>query len=204
MQALERERLIVQKAIRYFATHGFSASTRDLAREIGISQPLLYRYFPSKEALVERVFEEVYLSPWNPAWERQLSDRCVPLAERMHRFYGQYAGVILNSDWIRIFIFAGLAYEGINVRYLARLRAGVFDVVLAELHREFSLGAPTAQQHEDEIELIWGLHASIFYLGVRKWIYRLDVPEQLDRLIAQQVEEFMASAPQVLRHIRQS
>lgn len=204
MQALERERLIVQKAIRYFATHGFSASTRDLAREIGISQPLLYRYFPSKEALVERVFEEVYLSPWNPAWERQLSDRSVPLAERMRRFYGQYAGVILNSDWIRIFIFAGLAYEGINVRYLARLRAGVFDVVLAELHREFSLGAPTAQQHEDEIELIWGLHASIFYLGVRKWIYRLDVPEQLDRLIAQQVEEFMASAPQVLRHIRQS
>jgi len=204
LQALERERLIVQKAIRYFATHGFSASTRDLAREIGISQPLLYRYFPSKEALVERVFEEVYLSPWNPAWERQLSDRSVPLAERMRRFYGQYAGVILNSDWIRIFIFAGLAYEGINVRYLARLRAGVFDVVLAELHREFSLGAPTAQQHEDEIELIWGLHASIFYLGVRKWIYRLDVPEQLDRLIAQQVEEFMASAPQVLRHIRQS
>lgn len=204
MQALERERLIVQKAIRYFATHGFSASTRDLAREIGISQPLLYRYFPSKEALVERVFEEVYLSPWNPAWERQLSDRCVPLAERMHRFYGQYAGVILNSDWIRIFIFAGLAYEGINVRYLARLREGVFNVVLAELHREFALAAPTAQQHEDEIELIWGLHASIFYLGVRKWVYRLEVPEQLDRLIAQQVEEFMACAPQVLRHIRQT
>lgn len=204
MQALERERLIVQKAIRYFATHGFSASTRDLAREIGISQPLLYRYFPSKEALVERVFKEVYLSPWNPAWERQLSDRSMPLDERMHRFYGQYAGVILNSDWIRIFIFAGLAYEGINVRYLARLREGVFNVVLAELHREFALAAPTAQQHEDEIELIWGLHASIFYLGVRKWVYRLEVPEQLDRLIAQQVEEFMACAPQVLRHIRQT
>lgn len=194
----------MQQAIRYFATHGFAASTRELAREIGISQPLLYRYFPSKEALVERVFEEVYLSPWNAAWERQLSDRCVPLAARMHRFYRQYAGVILNSDWIRIFIFAGLAYEGINVRYLARLREGVFDVVLAELHHEFSLAAPTAQQREDEIELIWGLHAAIFYIGVRKWIYRLDVPEQLDRLIAQQVEDFLASAPQVLRHIRQT
>ncbi|HEX7646066.1 MAG TPA: helix-turn-helix domain-containing protein, partial [Noviherbaspirillum sp.] len=41
----EREEQIVQKAIRYFAAHGFSASTRELAREIGVTQPLLYRYF---------------------------------------------------------------------------------------------------------------------------------------------------------------
>src|ERR1700675_2500699 len=65
----EREEQIVQKAIQYFAAHGFSASTRELAREIGITQPLLYRYFPNKEALVERVFHEVYLSRWNPDWE---------------------------------------------------------------------------------------------------------------------------------------
>jgi AcrR family transcriptional regulator len=52
----DREELIVQKAIKYFATHGFGASTRDLAKEIGVSQPLLNRYFPNKEALADRVF----------------------------------------------------------------------------------------------------------------------------------------------------
>jgi AcrR family transcriptional regulator len=197
-----RERMIVQKAIRYFATHGFSAGTRELARELGISQPLLYRYFPSKAALAARVFEEVHLSRWNPEWERLLADRALPLAERVHRFYRQYAGVILHSDWVRLFILAGLAYQGINLRYLARLRERVFDIVLAELRHECGLPAPTRRELEDEIEFIWGLHAAIFYLGVRKWVYSLQVPAALDRLIGQQVEGFMASAPQVLRQIR--
>lgn len=193
----------MQQAIAYFAKHGFAASTRELARELGISQPLLYRYFPSKEALAERVFNQVYLSRWKPAWDQLLADSSLPLSERLQRFYREYAGVILSSDWIRIFIHAGLTHEGINVRYLTRLREQVFDVVLAELHREFAVVAPTPQQQEDEIEFIWGLHAAIFYIGVRKWVYRLDVPEELDRLIARQVEQFMISAPLVLRQLRQ-
>jgi AcrR family transcriptional regulator len=198
----EREELIVQKAIKYFATYGFSASTRDLAKEIGVSQPLLYRYFPNKEALADRVFHEVYLSRWNPEWEEILKDRGRPLEARLREFYKQYGRVILKSDWIRIFIFAGLTREGINNRYLARLRERIFDVVLAELRRQFKMPDPTPQQYEDEIEFIWGLHAAIFYVGVRKWIYGLHVPKDLDRLIDQKVEGFLDSAPAMLKRIR--
>lgn len=198
----DREQLIVQKAIKYFATYGFSASTRELAKEIGVSQPLLYRYFPNKEALADRVFHEVYLSRWNPDWEDILKDRAQPLPDRLLAFYKQYARVILKSDWIRIFIFAGLTREGINNRYLARLRERIFDVILVELRRQFKVAEPTPQQYEDEIEFIWGLHASIFYVGVRKWIYGLQVPKDLDRLIDQQVHAFLDSAPAVLRRIR--
>src|SRR5476649_2128517 len=75
-----REKLIVQKAIQHFATHGFSGSTRELARQLDVTQPLLYRYFPSKEALIDRVYEEVY--QWNPSWEELIKDRSVPLQER--------------------------------------------------------------------------------------------------------------------------
>lgn len=199
----ERERQIVVKAVEYFATHGFSASTRDLAKEIGVTQPLLYRYFPSKEALVDRVFHEVYLSRWEVKWEELLRDRGISLRERMMGFYQQYARVILKSDWIRIFIFAGLAREGINQRYLERLRERIFNVVLAELRHEFGLAEPTPQQYEDEIEFIWSLHASIFYVGVRKWIYALDVPADQERMIAQKVDAFLASAPQLLRMLRE-
>lgn len=198
----ERERQIVVKAVEYFAAHGFSASTRDLAREIGVTQPLLYRYFPSKEALVDRVFDEVYLSRWEVKWEELLRDRGLSLRDRMMGFYQQYATVILKSDWIRIFIFAGLAREGINQRYLERLRERIFNVVLAELRHEFGLAEPTPQQYEDEIEFIWSLHASIFYVGVRKWIYALDVPADQERMIAQKVDAFLASAPQLLRMLR--
>lgn len=121
----EREQQIVEKAIKYFATHGFSGGTRELAKEIGITQPLLYRYFPNKEALVDRVFQEVYLARWNPDWEEWLKDRSQPLKERMTRYYKDYAKFILRSEWIRIFIFAGLTREGINQRYLKIGRAHV-------------------------------------------------------------------------------
>jgi AcrR family transcriptional regulator len=198
----EREQQIVGKAVKYFATYGFSASTRDLAKEIGVTQPLLYRYFPNKEALVDRVFEEVYLSRWNPEWEVLLRDRTQPLVERINCFYRQYARVILKSDWIRIFILAGLTREGINDRYLARLRERIFNVVLAELRHEFGIAEPDPQQYEDEIEFVWGLHAAIFYVGVRKWIYGLPVPKDLERTIDQKVEAFIASAPHVLKRIR--
>lgn len=198
----QREKDIVAKAIRYFATYGFAASTRDLARDIGITQPLLYRYFPSKDALVDRVFQEVYVSRWNEEWDAMIRDRSVPLPLRLKTFYRQYAKVILDSDWIRIFIFAGLTREGINKRYLARLRVRIFNVVLDELRHEFRIAAPTDLQYEDEIEFIWGLHAAIFYVGVRKWVYGLAVPRDLERLIDQKLDAFIASAPAVLTSLR--
>ena len=64
----ERERLIVNEAIRFFAEAGFAGQTRELSRRLGITQPLLYRYFPSKRALLERVYQEVFLGRWDPTW----------------------------------------------------------------------------------------------------------------------------------------
>lgn len=199
----EREEQIVQKAIRYFATNGFTAGTRDLVKEIGVTQPLLYRYFPNKEALVNRVFEEVYLSRWNPNWDDMLQDRGIPLRDRMYLFYKSYSKAILKREWIRIFVLAGLTREGINQKYLDRLREKVFDQVLSALRHEYRLPAPDSQQYEDEIEMIWGLHASIFYLGMRKWVYGMSIPKDMDRTIEQKVDMFLDGAQATMRRIRQ-
>lgn len=132
-----RERQIVEKAVEHFATHGFSGSTRELARQIGVTQPLLYRYFPSKEALIDRVYDEVYT--WNPDWEKLIADRTIPLQQRLVAFYRSYAQTILRRAWIRTFIFAGLSREGFNTRYLSRLRERVFLPVLRELRHEYDI-----------------------------------------------------------------
>lgn len=202
MSPEEREKQIVDKAIQYFAAHGFSASTHELAREIGITQPLLYRYFPNKEALVDRVFHEVYLSRWNPDWEDDLKDRTKPLHQRMCAYYKDYARIILRNEWVRIFIFAGLTREGINNRYLKRIREHIFELVLSELRHEYKISDPSPQQLEDEVELVWSVHASIFYIGMRKWVYGLDVPKDIDRLIEQKVASFLDGAPTVMRNMR--
>jgi len=46
--------------------------------------------------------------------------------------------------------------------------------------------APTRHAYEDEIGLIRGLHATIFDVGVRKWIDGVWVPKDSGCLIEQQ------------------
>lgn len=199
----EREKQIVEKAIEHFTRNGFGGSTRELARQIGVTQPLLYRYFESKEALIERVYNEVF--QWRPDWDRQITDRSMPLAERLHAFYLDYSSVILREEWIRLFIFAGLTHEGINKKYLGKLRSKVFLPVLAEVRDAFGIEAPRkAEETEAEIEMIWSLHAAIFYIGVRKWIYGLKVPTDMDAMIRQKVDMFLHGAPAAMRALRAS
>lgn len=195
-----REKQIVQKAIEHFATCGFSGSTRELARQLDITQPLLYRYFPSKEALIDRVYDEVYR--WDTSWEAMIKDRSEPLQSRLVRFYTSYAGVILRREWIRIFVFAGLTRAGINDRYLSRLRERVFIPVIAEIRHAHGLAPSSGETiNEKELELIWSLHASIFYIGMRKWIYDLPVTEDIDALIEQMVDAFLNGSPHVLQQV---
>ena len=38
---------------------------RDLAKQAGISQSLIFRYFATKQALVEKVYQRVYVARWS-------------------------------------------------------------------------------------------------------------------------------------------
>lgn len=197
----EREQQIVEKAIEHFTRNGFGGSTRELAKQIGVTQPLLYRYFASKDALIERVYNEVF--QWRPDWDRQITDRSLPLTERLYAFYLDYSSVILREEWIRLFIFAGLTHEGINNKYLSKLRTKVFLPVLAEVREAFNIAAPrTPAETDAEIEMIWSLHAAIFYIGVRKWVYGLKVPADMDALIRQKVDMFLLGAPAAMTKMR--
>lgn len=52
MCAEDRKIAIVKAALPLFARKGFAeTTTKDLARAAGVSEPLLYKHFPSKEAL---------------------------------------------------------------------------------------------------------------------------------------------------------
>ncbi|ANB76460.1 TetR family transcriptional regulator [Paraburkholderia phytofirmans OLGA172] len=194
----DREQQIVEKAIEHFAIHGFSGSTRELAKQIGVTQPLLYRYFPSKEALIDRVYNEIYR--WDSQWESLIADRSIPLQERLCTLYKAYSHVILQREWIRTFIFAGLTREGINTRYLDKLRERVFGPVMRELRVAYDIPSPrTRAAQEAELELIWSLHASIFYIGMRRWVYGLPVPKDLDAHVERMIDVFLNGTPAVLK-----
>lgn len=56
MTAKDRKLAIVKAALPLFARKGFAeTTTKDLAKAAGVSEPLLYKHFPSKEALYDEI-----------------------------------------------------------------------------------------------------------------------------------------------------
>jgi AcrR family transcriptional regulator len=199
LSGAEREKHIAQEAVRFFAEVGFGGDTRELAKRLGVTQSLLYKYFPSKEALINRVFEEVYLGRWNPFWESVVRDRSIPLEERLTRLYIEYAKAALTRDWVRIFMFSGLRGEDINRRYLDILRERILVPIAIELRHE--LGLPSIEEiplKSNELELVWSINARVFYFGQRQWIFDVPIEDDLDDLIRMTIEHFMAGARAVM------
>ena len=202
MSGPEREQMIALEAVRFFAEVGFDGDTRELARRVGVTQSLMYKYFPNKAALIDRVYEEVYLGRWDPFWETVLRDRAKPLEERLVTLYTEYAKTALTWDWVRIFMFSGLRGAGINRRYLAVLRTRILEPVAAELRHELGLADVTqVPLSTAEIELIWGINARIFYFGQRRWIFDVPVEAPLDDMIRLTIRHFMAGARAVVPDI---
>lgn len=195
LSGIDRQEQIVDGAIELFAQKGFALTTRELARGLGVTQPLLYRYFPSKQLLIEQVYERVFLNRWNPRWEEWLADRKRPLRDRLIDYFCDYTRAILNSEWVRIFLYAGLQDPTLNQRYLKMLHEHIFSVLSKEIRHEKRVrGTPGAKQAILDNEALWGFHSSFFYMGVRKWVYELPVPDDLETVIAYQVDTFLHGA----------
>lgn len=205
MSREEREELIVKEAVCFFAEHGFEGNTRDLAARIGITQPLLYRYFPSKDHLIERVYQEIYMRRWNPKWEDLIVDRSLPLEERLCRFYQEYARAVYDYVWVRIFVYSGLKGVDINGRYLAMIREKILIPIATELRHDHGLASPNDTPiSEGEIELLWGLHGTFFYRAIRHFVYNMAIIDDPDQAIANDVRVFLKGAPDIQDKIVQT
>ena len=189
----DRYREFVQKAVKLFSEVGFDGGTRELAKRLNVTQPLLYRYFPSKDDLIAAVYQEIYLARWKPAWRELLADESLPIRDRLVRFYDDYTATIFAPDWIRIYLFAGLRGVDINKRYIANIERDIVTPVVHAMRR--SLGLPNrTPPRPEEVELFWTLHGGIFYHGVREVVYGLPMAVSRAAMIANAVDLFVAGA----------
>ncbi len=198
----EREAYIVQEAVKFFAEVGFGGDTRELARRAHITHALLFRYFPNKDALIERVYQEVFLGRWNPSWETLIVDQSIPLQDRMVRFYTLYAKTILSYEWVRLLMFAGLKGSDLNRKFFARVTARIIRPICREIRKAY--GLPSVAEIPltgTEIELVWGVNSRIFYFGVRKYIYGMPVPPKLTALIEAEVRTFFEGVGHTLKDL---
>jgi AcrR family transcriptional regulator len=197
----EREKQILSSAIEFFSEHGLDGQMRVLAQNIGITHALLYHYFPTKQALLERVYYELFEGRWKPEWAQLLDDPNLAAEEKLTRFYCDYQATILTREFVRIFIFSGLSDHYITDRFFALLRERLFPRVVRETRKYrgvTSRAKPTAR----ELELLMGLHGGIFYTGVRRWIYGQAVhseeaTEYDEGYIRDRVRSYLLSAPAI-------
>ena len=188
----DRRQEFVAKATEFFSEEGFGGGTRDLARRLGVTQPLLYRYFPSKDDLIKEVYRTVFLDPFDAGWDDLLTDRSRPLRERLQEFYRAYTDVIFTRKWLRIYLYSGLKGLDINRWYLSVVRDKILIRIVRECRHEFGpsgQGKPTAS----ELEMAYLFHSGIFYYGVLKYIYEAPVLVDREQMISSALDAFLSS-----------
>lgn len=197
----ERRRAIVEEAARFFAEVGFDGRTRALAERLGVTQALIYRYFPSKESLIEEVFRTVFTDNWDPAWAAILADRERPLEDRLAGFYRAYRSRGSPIS-MRLFLRANLDGVGYAKRYSVPLTERLLRPILVELRHAAGLADVEAvAMTYDERELVMALHGAIVFLSIRKNIYGTPLPEDLSAPVARIVRTYLPGALDELRRL---
>lgn len=205
LSADAREAEIVRAAIGYFCEVGHAGTTHELARRIGISQPLLYRYFPTKQSLLDRVYVELHRECWRPEWRDRLLAREPDLATRLEAFYLDYMSRVYQRQWMRIFLFTALYGEERqrNQSYVAMVERDVIEPIGIATRRRYAPDTAdevplTAAEHE----LAWTLHGGAFFLGFRREVIGDEQRFSLDRAISILVCRHLGGAPGVAKLAR--
>ncbi len=202
LTAAEREQQILAGAVNFFSRRGFGAQTRELAAEIGVTHALLYHYFPTKQALIDRVYATVFEGRWDPRWE-VLLDGASPAEDKLCKFYREYLTAILTPEWLRILMHSGMNDGLIPQRYFHLLRERLFPRLLREARRCHGLHSRRPASAREE-GLLMGLHGGLVYhLGILPLCYGQrfrgqDDPLMTDAFIRDRVRGYLHQAGELL------
>jgi AcrR family transcriptional regulator len=186
----QRRALILQRAIEFFSEYGLTAQTRALAEACGVAQRLLYRYFPSKAALLSEVYEEAIASPFKAVWRVQLKDRSRPWEERLTSFYISYFEGVLTRRWLRLFLYASLAEARMAPDYNEAILLDTLELIVAETAADQGVELPSDRGLVHELAYI--LHGTVSHFAIRRHIYSASQKVPVDQTIALQVRSFLA------------
>jgi len=198
MSTADRKRQILDRAIQYFAKHGMDGQLRNLTKGLGVTHTLLYHYFPTKDALIKAVYEDVFESRWKPEWEQLLDDKNLSPEEKLNSFYLDYSSTVLTYDFVRILIFSGLSDHSISDRFFELLRERLLPRLIRETRKHCGRSS-RSKTSQRELEFLMGLHGGIFYIGMRRWIYGQAIydsgnPNTEQEIIQDRISSYLISA----------
>jgi AcrR family transcriptional regulator len=142
--AEERRAEVLQAAVAEFALHGLhGTSTEMIAKRIGISQPYIFRLFPSKKELflaaIDQCFDRVETAFRNAAHESTNAAEssrhatASPVEARLHEMGHAYLRLMAKRELLLFQMQAYAACSDDDVRRKARLRWDRLMKVAAEI-----------------------------------------------------------------------
>lgn len=199
-----RREQILSAATAMLGNQGANFNTRELAARLNISHPLLFKYFQSKDEIVDAVFQTVFMRRFSDDIRSLVDSDREDTIQKWIDFYEIYTPKIFDETWIRVFISSALQQEKISSRYFDQV---VIPLVkrLADDTEMYCLGKIEPDHspvRQITLELAWSLHSSLFYSGLRRWVYRLEVPKDIASMMAARVKVHFAGASTVLRDLQ--
>jgi AcrR family transcriptional regulator len=182
LSAEERRQALVDAALRVFHTTSYAgATTAEIAREAGVSEPILYRHFPSKRALYVACLEQSWeqlRSAWIAArtgaapdqWLQAVSNATIALAD---------GGTVLPPTlWLQAFAEAGHDDEIRGA--IRRVMREVHDTVAATIAR--AQREQAVDPERDPSTEAWNVVASLLLHTVSRRVGGLLSRADADRL----------------------
>lgn len=201
LPAAQRRVEMLHKAAEYFATHGFESSTRNLASALGVTQALIYKHFDSKNDLIEQTLEAAL---GEASDGRRRLNAGAPLEDSLRRFYKSFVSNATEKR-MRLFIRAGLDGRSWPTRRGNALTRDLFLPTIAALRASACLpGLDERPPMRGERELVMMLHASMVFLGIRRHVYGMPMPDNLDDVVDLYVSTFMQGAVPEIRALHEN
>jgi AcrR family transcriptional regulator len=196
----ERRQQIIDGAVSFFSEVGFDGGTRLLAKRLGITQSLIFYFFPKKSDLLQEVYKSVFLDHWRAEWEDQICDRDRPLRQRLVDFYMHYSETLFTPKWIRICLFAALRGCEIDRWWMNFFEEKLVRKICIEIRHE--AGLPRSDEipiTAAETETYWNFHGGIFNYGVRREVHQIQPQIDLPTFIELSVDSLLNGFPTTVK-----
>ena len=148
LPASERRAAVLDTACRVFARSSYrGATTAEIAREAGVTEPILYRHFDSKQALYLACIDDAWRRV-REAWERAVASEQDPrawmpaMASAFFEFKEQKA--VVASLWLQALTESGDEPE--VRKFLRRHLRDVHEFVIDVVRRSQEAGAVPADR----------------------------------------------------------
>ena len=143
MKSDERRAAIVSAAVRLFAEKGFrGATTRELAAAVGVTEPVLYQHFRTKNDLYSAIIDAKSKEGYEKA-----GDFLTAYEQDDPRLFFTQLGRLLiehyenDPDFSRLLLFSGLERHELARRFYERQLLRFYRMVAEYIRRQIKAGA---------------------------------------------------------------